>query len=195
MCVLRQAGAAAVVAALAAIAACGAGSSSSAPGRHPISKAVSGPSTQPPSRPISASPSPSPSSSGRFRQAYLNGFEDFFLAYARADEGADPASAELGQFATGQALAWARMQVSVHKKLGVAHEGEYHFKDVGAVDVTASSAEVGQCMDWSTWPVVNRTTKVALQRFPQWFQLVYAHMVLLDGRWKASTVRVQAAAC
>lgn len=184
-----------MIATLAAIAACGTSSSGAAPRPNSISSEAPGSATQPTSSASAAPPSPSATASGRFRQAYLNGFEDFFLAYARADERADPASAELGQFATGQALAWARMQVSVHKRLAVAHEGEYHFKDVGAVDVTASTAEVGQCMDWSTWPVVNRTTKVAFQRFPQWFQLVYAHMVLLNGGWKASTVRVQAAAC
>jgi hypothetical protein len=50
-------------------------------------------------------------------------------------------------------------------------------------------------MDWSAWPVVNRTTKAKFQQFPQWFQLVYAHMVLVGGHWKATTVRVEAAEC
>lgn len=130
-----------------------------------------------------------------FTKPYLNAFEDFLVAYTRADEHADPASNELGQFSSGQALAWARKQVTDHARLGVAHRGEWHFRSVGAIGVTNSSAQVGQCMDWSAWPVVNRATGVTFQRFAPWSQLVYARMTLIGGQWKAATIRVQAAAC
>lgn len=93
-----------------------------------------------------ASPSSSASSPqhARFAKPYLNAFEDFLVAYTRADEHADPGSAELGQFSTGQALAWARKQVTDHRTLGVAHQGVWHFRSVGAVDVTPRGAQVGQ---------------------------------------------------
>jgi hypothetical protein len=130
-----------------------------------------------------------------FAKPYLNAFEDFLVAYTRADEHADPGSTELAQFSTGQALAWARKQVTDHRTLGVAHKGVWHFRSVGAADVTPRSAQVGQCMDWSSWPVVNRSTEVTFQQFAPWSQLVYAKMALVGGRWKAATIRVQAAAC
>lgn len=173
-------------------------------GSSPTPKAV----PQKSSRPSSASAFPSspmptgvPSASvpgmerTRFSKPYLNAFEDFLVAYTRADEHSDPASIDLDRFATGPALAWARKQVADHRKLGVAHRGTWHFRSVGAVDVTTGSAQVGQCMDWSSWPVVNRTTGVTFQRFSPWSQLVYAQMTLVHGQWKAASVRVQAAAC
>jgi hypothetical protein len=133
--------------------------------------------------------------SSRFRQAYVNAFEDFFAAYTRADESADPKSADLLRFSTGAGLAWARTQISDHVKLGVAHKGTWQFRDVGAINVTKSSARVGQCMDWSGWPVVNRQTGVAFQSFAPWSQLVYAAMVLQGGQWKVAAIQVQAGAC
>lgn len=189
----QQVKAAGAVAALAAVAACGSTSHSSSPRPNPASNQPAQEPTHSPSVTLTASPSAS--ASGKFRQGYLNAFEDFFLAYATADERADAAIPELRQFATGQALAWAQKQVGDHKKLGVAHAGEWRFRKVGAADVSAASAQVGQCMDWSTWPVVNRTTGARFQQFPQWSQLVYAHMVLIDDHWKAAMVRVEAAAC
>lgn len=184
-----------MLAAVAAVAACGTSSSRAASRPSPTGTELAAPSTPPTSSATTASPFPSAIASGKFRQAYLNGFEDFFLAYARADESADSTSPTLAQTATGEALAWARMQVTDHKKLGVAHAGEWRFRNVGATDVTSSSALVGQCMDWSSWPVVNRVTGAKFQQFAPWSQLLYAKMVLVAGHWKATTVRVQAAAC
>jgi hypothetical protein len=168
-------------------------------------KPVAIPASPPPgsSTAVAAAPTPtaSPSASAaspqhtHFAKPYLNAFEDFLVAYTRADEHADSASTELGQFSTGQALAWARKQVTDHRTLGVAHRGVWHFRSVGAINVTPRSAQVGQCMDWSSWPVVNRTTGVTFQQFAPWSQLVYAQMTFVGGHWKAATIRVQAAAC
>jgi hypothetical protein len=134
-------------------------------------------------------------SPSRFREAYANAFEDFFAAYTRADEAGDPASVDLVRFSTGEALAWARKQVSDHRKLGVAHRGYWQFRHLGAINVTRSSARVGQCMDWSHWPVVNRETGVSFQRFAAWSQLVYVDTVLIGGQWKVASIQVQAGAC
>lgn len=151
--------------------------------------------------PVTSAPSntatlPSPTASpSRFREAYVNAFQDFWVAYAHADEEGAPTSSLLSDRATGAALAWARKQISDHVKLGVAHRGVAHFREVGAEHVTARSALVGECQDWSAWPVVNRKTGVPFQQFDSYSQLVSAQMVLANGQWKLATVRVQAAAC
>lgn len=142
--------------------------------------------------PSTTAPSATPS---RFRQPYANAFEDFFAAYTRADEAGNPSSPDLVRYSTSIGLAWARKQVSDHVKLGVAHRGYWQFRDLGAVDVTASSARVGQCMDWSNWPVVNRTTGVTFQQFTPWSQLVDADVALQGGQWKVTSIQVQAGAC
>jgi hypothetical protein len=143
---------------------------------------------------MTTTPTPSVISS-RFREPYVNAFEDFFAAYTRADESANPDSADLLRFSTGAGLAWARKQVSDHVKLGVAHKGTWQFRHVGAVNVTKASARVGQCMDWSAWPVVNRQTGAVFQSFAPWSQLVYASMVLRGSQWKVAVIQVQAGAC
>lgn len=117
------------------------------------------------------------------------------MAYARADSEGMPTSSVLPEHAVGAALAWARKQVEDHVKLGVAHRGTAHFRSVGAEHVTATSALVGQCMDWSDWPVVNRETGVVFQRFARYSQLVSGQMLLTNGSWKLATVKVQAGAC
>ena len=139
-----------------------------------------------------AEPSASPSHYG---VPYVDGFEDFWVAYAKADELGQPGSPLLSEHAVGSALAWAHKQIGDHVKLGVAHRGIVHFRSVGAEHVTLRSALVGQCMDWSSWPVVNRTTGVTFQQFKAYSQLVSGQMILTQGRWKLSTLNVQAAAC
>jgi hypothetical protein len=135
------------------------------------------------------------STPGRYKEAYVNAFEDFWVAYAQADYAASPNSPLLSDVASGAALAWARKQIHDHVALGVTHKGTAHFRSVGAEHVTASSALVGQCMDWSGWPVVNRTTGAAFQQFARYSQLVSGQVVLTAGRWKVATIQVQAAAC
>ena len=137
-------------------------------------------------------PAASPS---RFHEAYANAFEDFWVAYAQADTAGNPDSAQLTATATGAALVWARKQVSDHVKLGVRHHGRAGFRSVGADHVTAHSALIGQCMDWSTWPVVNRSTGVVFQQFAVYSQLVDSKMVLSRGRWLVATVRVRDVPC
>lgn len=184
-------------AALLALAACGA---SAKPAADP--SAASEAATPSATQSLSATESPTPqvsstptASPSRFREAYANALEDYLAAYTRADETGNPASPDLDRYSTGAGLAWARKQVTDHVKLGVAHKGYWQFRHLGAVDVTSSSARVGQCMDWSNWPVLNRTTGVSFQRFAAWSQLVYADMILQGGQWKVSMIQVQAGAC
>jgi hypothetical protein len=132
---------------------------------------------------------------GRYRQAYVNAFQDFWVAYAGADEQAAPNSALLSSRATGEALAWARKQIGEHAKLGVAHRGTAHFRDVGAEHVTSLSALVGECQDWSSWPVVNRVTGAPFQQFDSYSQLVSGQVTFSQGQWKLATIRVQDAPC
>jgi hypothetical protein len=176
------------------VAGCGSSAVPKAAGGSALPSPVSSPSQResPTVAASTSAPTPSPS---RFRQAYANAFEDFFAAYTRADEAGDPASADLVRFSTESGLAWANKQISDHVKLGVAHRGYWQFRHLGAINVTKSSARVGQCMDWSHWPVVNRVTGVPLQRFAAWSQLVYADMVLTSGEWKVASIQVQAGAC
>jgi hypothetical protein len=143
----------------------------------------------------SATPSPPMASPSRFREAYANAFEDFWMAYARADRDADPNSALLASTATGAALSWAKKQITDHRKLGVAHRGTAYFRSVGAEHVTARSVLIGQCMDWSQWPVVNRTTGAAFQQFAPYSQLVKGQMVFAEGAWKLATIQVRAVSC
>lgn len=180
--------------------ACG---SSSAPkavprasGRAPLVSVVPSSPTPATSTPSVTASVPSPTASpSRFREAYANAYEDFWVAYARADQDADPNSAQLSQIATGAALVWARKQIEDHIKLGVAHRGGAAFRSVGADHVTATSALIGQCMDWSTWPVVNRQTGVVFQQFASYSQLVDSRMLLSGGQWRVATVRVRDVRC
>jgi hypothetical protein len=151
-------------------------------------------------RSSNAAPSTSPSGSvaktpTRFSEAYANAFEDFWVAYARADRDADAQSPQLSRIATGAALVWAREQIEAHIKLGVAHRGGAAFRSVGADHVTSTSALIGQCMDWSTWPVVNRRTGTVFQQFAAYSQLVDSRMVVTAGQWRVSTVRVRDVRC
>ncbi len=50
-------------------------------------------------------------------------------------------------------------------------------------------------MDWSTWPVINKTTGATYQQFPQWSQLVYADVAATGGQWRVQRITVKAAAC
>jgi hypothetical protein len=124
----------------------------------------------------------------------VNALEDFLAAYTRADQAGDPAYPGLARFSSGSALAWASKQVRDHVKLGVAHRG---YADVRAIqyDVRASSARVRQCMDWSNWPVANRTTGAVFQRFSAWSQTVDARLELRDGQWRVVTIAVSAGPC
>lgn len=182
------------------LAACG---SSSPPKAIPLVSGQSSQASVVPSSPVPATPHasitatlPSPTASPtRFREAYANAFEDFWMAYARADRDADPNSALLESTATGAALQWAKKQITDHRKLGVAHRGTAYFRSVGAEHVTSRSVLIGQCMDWSHWPVVNRTTGAAFQQFAPYSQLVKGQMVFAKGTWKLATIQVQATAC
>ena len=129
------------------------------------------------------------------RSPYVNALEDYLAAYSRADEAGDPSSPDLSRYSSGPALAWARQQIGDHVKLGVTHRGFAAARNVGAVDVTSRSARVGQCMDWSTWPVLNRTTGATYQQFPQWSQLVYADVAATGGQWRVQRITVKATAC
>jgi hypothetical protein len=142
--------------------------------------------------PTAATPAVTPS---RFQEPYANAFEDFWSAYARADRDGDPNSPQLAQVATGAALVWARSQIEAHVKLGVAHRGGAAFRSVGADHVTSTSALIGQCMDWSTWPVVNRRTGAIFQEFAVYSQLVDSRMAFADNRWRVATVRVRDVPC
>ena len=117
------------------------------------------------------------------------------MAYARADQDGAPESAMLASRATGTALAWARKQISDHEKLGVVHRGVARFREVGAEHVTARSALVGECQDWSSWPVVNRATGAVFQQFDPYSQLVSGQMVFSQGQWRLATIKVQDAPC
>lgn len=125
----------------------------------------------------------------------MNALEDFLAAYSRADAAGNARSPDLARFSTDQGLAWATKNVHDHAKLGIAHKGVWHFRSVGAVDVTKTSARVGQCMDWSPWPVVNRTTGAAFQSFAPWSELVHATVRLTETGWKVATIQTQPGAC
>ena len=160
-------------------------------GQPPVAHSVA------PSAELTVLPTPAPSTSapGRFAQPYVNALEDFLAAYSRADEAGDPGSPDLDRYSSGPALTWARKQIGDHVKLGVAHRGFAAARDVGAINVTSRSARVGQCMDWSTWPVLNKTTGAPYQRFPKWSQLVYADVAATGGQWRVQRITVKAAAC
>jgi hypothetical protein len=124
-----------------------------------------------------------------------NAFEDFWSAYARADRDGDPNSPQLARTATGAALIWARSQIADHVKLGVAHRGGAAFRSGGAAHVTSTSALIGPCMDWSTWPVVDRRTGAVFQQFAACSQLVDSRMAFADSHWRVATVRVRDVPC
>lgn len=153
------------------------------------------PGPPPAARTTALQPASAATSSGRFTQPYINALEDFIAAYGVADAAGTLLSAELARTSSGPALTWAKRQLREHAKLGVAHRGHWSFRDVGAVDVTRSSARVGQCMDWSAWPVANRVTGATYQAFPGWSQLVTADMVSTDGHWRVNRISIKTVAC
>ena len=178
---------------LVVLAACSGQDNSAPVSQAPASTASVLPSTT--MKPPRPAPSNSPTDANQFKQPYVNALEEFLAAYSRADTAGDPDNPDLQRYATGPALAWVTKQVSDHRRLGVAHNGQARLRDIGVVGVTARSARVGQCMDWSGWPVVNRTTGALFQQFPAWSQLVRADVVASGGKWKVQRITVTAVLC
>jgi hypothetical protein len=148
---------------------------------------------------LSASPSaPTPTraaSSGGLSKPYLDSFERFWVAYARADAAGDENSAELAQYASGPALAQVRAYVRADSARGVAHKGSWQFRSLKTAGKTAISIQVSQCMDFSRWPVVATSDGATVESYPAWSDGATARMQSINGQWQVTQLNMRRAAC
>jgi hypothetical protein len=148
----------------------------------------------PPASPSTATPSPTSSPTG-YTSPYLDAFEQFWVAYSKADAAGIASDPGLADRSTGAALALVQGWVRSDANRGVAHRGSARFRDVRASHVTDTSAQVSQCMDFSSWPVVATASGQRVETYPSWSDAAVAQVRLVDGSWRVSELTLRRMPC
>jgi hypothetical protein len=141
-----------------------------------------------------APPSPTSSPSG-YASPYLDAFEQFWVAYSKADAAGVPSDSGLADHSTGAALALVQGWVRSDANRGVAHRGSARFRDVRASHVTETSAQVSQCMDFSNWPVVATANGQRVETYPSWSDAAVAQVQLVGDSWRVSELTLRRMPC
>ena len=161
--------------------------------RRPVSPPTSAP---PASASTTATPSPTMSSSSSgYASPYLDAFEQFWVAYSKADAAGTASDPGLADHSTGAALALVQGWVRSDANRGVAHRGSARFRDVRASHVTETSAQVSQCMDFSNWPVVATASGHRVETYPSWSEAAVAQVRLVGDSWRVSELTLRRMPC